>query len=130
MVPSDSTLAQETGTLTMELFLQLQRPADVELSPDGRRVAFTVSPAAKERDQGLGPRLWLGDVGGEVAAVGEDGTTEALPCFSPDGARLAFTSDTGHAGRMTVHLHGRGELGSISGSVEDLRWSPDGRSLL
>ena len=31
---------------------------------------------------------------------------------------------------MSVWIDGRGELGEISGSVEDIQWSPDGRSLL
>jgi len=31
---------------------------------------------------------------------------------------------------MSLWIHGRGELGSISGSVEDIRWSPDGTHLL
>src|SRR5205085_259879 len=52
------------------------------------------------------------------------------PRFSPDGGALAYSSDEGHAGRMSVRLRGRGELGSIAGSVEDIRWAPDGSSLL
>src|SRR5207245_2698682 len=125
-----ATTAPETAALTLELFLELQRPVEVELSPDSSRLAFTVSPVAKEKGKGLETRLWLGDVDGEPAAVGEAGATDGVPRFSPDGTQLAFASDSGHTGRMSLRLHGRGELGSIPGSVEDLRWSPDGRSLL
>jgi dipeptidyl aminopeptidase/acylaminoacyl peptidase len=125
-----ATTAHERGALTFEVFLRLRRPLEVELSPDGRRVAFTVSPVAAERGKGLEARLWIGDVDGEPAPVGEAGATEGLPRFSPDGAQLAFACDGGHPGRMSLRLHGRGELGSIAGSVEDIRWSPDGRSLL
>ena len=31
---------------------------------------------------------------------------------------------------MSVWIHDRGELGEIPGSVEDIRWSPDSRTLL
>ena len=125
-----ATTAPETAALTLERFLELRRPVELELSPDGGRVAFTVSPVAKEKGKGLETRLWLGDVDGEPAPVGEAGATDGLPRFAPDGTQLAFASDSGHTGRMSLRLHGRGQLGSITGSVEDLRWSPDGRSLL
>ena len=121
--------APATTALTLERFLELQRPVEVELSADGGRVAFTVSPVAKDKGKGLETRLWLGDVNGEPAELGS-GATEALPRFSPDGSQLAFASDRGHAGRMSLRLHERGELGSIASSVEDIRWSPDGGSLL
>jgi len=124
------TERRSCSDLTCELFLGLRRPLEVELSPDGRRVALTVSPAAKERGKGLETRLWVGEVDGEPTPVGDAGATDAVPRFSPDSARLAFASDSGHPGRMSLRLDGRGELGSIGGSVEDIRWSPDGRSLL
>jgi dipeptidyl aminopeptidase/acylaminoacyl peptidase len=118
------------GSLTIEQLLALRRPADVELSRDGRRVAFTVVPAGTEKGSGLETRLWLGEVEGEIEPLGEADRSEGLPRFSPDGSRLAFTSDEGHRGRMSLHLADRGELGAIPGSVEDIRWAPDGRSLI
>ena len=121
---------RETGALTIENFLRLRRPVEVALSPDGNRVAFTVSPLAKETGEGLETRLWLGDADGEPLPVGEEGSTDGVPRFSPDGSELAYASDAGHDGRMSLRLEGRGELGSIAGSVEDVRWSPDGSSLL
>ncbi len=125
-----ATTAEEAGAFTLDSLLRLRRPAEVELSPDGGRVAFTVAPAAKERGKGLETRLWTGDAGGEPAPAGKAGATDALPRFSPDGAQLAFASDRGHPGRMSLRLLGRGELGSVTGSVEEIRWSPDGRRLL
>src|SRR5439155_15565594 len=97
-----ATTAPETAALTLERFLELRRPVEVELSPDGGRVAFTVSPVAKEKGKGLETRLWLGDVDGETAAVGEAGATDGLPRFAPDGTQLAFASDSGHTGRMSL----------------------------
>ena len=56
------------------------------------------------------------------------------PRWSRDGA-LAFASDRGHPGRMSLQLLGPGPgearaHGDIEGSVEDIQWSPDGRTLL
>jgi len=52
-----------------------------------------------------------------------------LPRFSPDGSRLAYASDRGHEGRMSLWV-GDAELGEIPGSVEEISWSPDGAGLL
>ena len=111
--------------LTPELALQLKRFADVTLSPDGQRIAFAVSASYREKGKAIESRLWSGDVDGEL----HEGALGSLPRFSPDGSRLAYASDAGHDGRLSVWVDGD-ELGEIPGSVEDLRWSPDGLQLL
>ncbi|MHB8643317.1 MAG: S9 family peptidase [Gaiellaceae bacterium] len=115
----------EIEVLTPERLLELRRPADVAVSADGSRIAFTVSPIAREKAKSLEARLWL-----DGAPATEPGAMDAAPRFSPDGSRLAYASDRGHAGRMSLWIYGEGELGSIAGSVEDIRWSPDGTQLL
>jgi dipeptidyl aminopeptidase/acylaminoacyl peptidase len=110
--------------VTPERLLALRRPVEVEISADGR-MAYTVAPVFRERDGVLETRLWLGD-----GPVTEEGAVDALPRFSPDGSELAYASDRGHTGRMSLWLHGRGELAVIDGSIEDIRWSPAGDELL
>jgi len=117
--------AVETGLLTPERLLELRRPVDVEVSADGSRVAFTVSPSYREQGEGFETRLWL-----DGEPLTEPGAADAVPRLSADGSQLAYASDRGHAGRMSLWLHGRGELGDIAGSVEDIRWSPDAARLL
>src|SRR6266542_2034492 len=117
--------AVETGLLTPERLLELRRPVDVEVSADGSRVAFTVSPSYRPQGEGFETRLWLD---GEPLTA--PGAADAVPRLSADGSQLAYASDRGHAGRMSLWLHGRGELGDIAGSVEDIRWSPDAARLL
>jgi dipeptidyl aminopeptidase/acylaminoacyl peptidase len=116
--------APEAVKVTPELVLQLRRPTDLALSPDGSRLAYIVAPSFREKGQAFESRLWI-----DGAEATESGAADALPRFGPDGA-LAYSSDRGHAGRMSLWIAGRGELGEIPGSVEDVRWSPDGRSLL
>jgi dipeptidyl aminopeptidase/acylaminoacyl peptidase len=110
--------------VTPELLLQLRRPTDVAMSPDGSTIAYIVSPAFREKGKPFESRLWIDD-----AQATEPGAADGLPRFSSDGT-LAYVSDRGHAGRMSVWIDGRGELGEIPGSVEDIQWSPDGGSLL
>jgi dipeptidyl aminopeptidase/acylaminoacyl peptidase len=120
-----ATTAKATGTAVPELVLRLQWPGETALSPDGSRIAFTVSPGYREEGQPFEVRLWSGDVDGALLQ-GEPGV---MPHFSPDGARLACASDRGHQGRMSLWVDDQ-ELGEIPGSVEEIVWSPDGRSLL
>jgi dipeptidyl aminopeptidase/acylaminoacyl peptidase len=55
------------------------------------------------------------------------------PRWSPQGDRLAFLSDRG--GRSQLYLLPRDggeaiQVGDLGGAVSDLRWTPDGRSLV
>jgi dipeptidyl aminopeptidase/acylaminoacyl peptidase len=118
-------VATTAGKVTPELTMALLRPGEVALSPDGSRIAFAVSASFRERGKRIESRLWVGDVGGELRS-GEEG---ALPRFSPDGSRLAYASDHGHEGRLSLWVDDR-ELGEIPGSVEEIQWSPDGARLL
>ena len=117
--------APAAAKVTPELALRLRRAADVTLSPDGSRIAFTVSALFREKGGTIETRLWTGEVDGEL----REGAPGSLPRFSPDGSRLAYASDEGHAGRLSLRVDGA-ELGELPGSVEDLRWSPDGSQLL
>src|SRR4051812_10286830 len=117
------------STVTPELVMQLVRPAQVELSADGRRVAFVAAPAFREKGEALRARILAGEVGGTYEPVGAADANHGLPRFSPDGSRLAFASDQGHAGRMSLCVD-ESELGEIPGSVEEIAWSPDGSALL
>jgi dipeptidyl aminopeptidase/acylaminoacyl peptidase len=114
----------EAVEVTPELLLQLRRPLDLSLSPDGNGVAYVVGPAFREKGTAFETRLWIDD-----APVTQSGAADALPRFSSTGL-LAYASDRGHAGRMSLWIHDRGELGEIPGSVEDIQWSPDGATLL
>ncbi|MFI6317108.1 S9 family peptidase [Nonomuraea sp. NPDC050556] len=82
--------------------------ADLTVSPDGRRLAFT-----SERRVAV---LNLGD--GELSP----GASGSCPRWSPSGDRLAWITEDGRA-----FLDGPVD---IPGTVESLAWSPDGRKLL
>jgi Tol biopolymer transport system component len=113
----------------------LAAPADyseVALSPDGTRVAASVTDTARStRD------LWLYDVdGGRDQRVTFDPGDEFAPVWSPDGTRLLFSS----LSKGLVNLHIKDVLTAsdpVSIEVDDLGlgrfaadWSRDGRDIL
>ncbi|HEX7694745.1 MAG TPA: prolyl oligopeptidase family serine peptidase [Sphingomonas sp.] len=110
--------------------------SDPTLSADGRRLLFVRGgdaefPEASLPNTGIAPEtpdqgIFVAEVAGDAAPIkigsGHGGT------FSPDGARIAYT----HKGEIWLWSAGAAprRLASVTGSVGDLQWSPDGRQLL
>jgi Tol biopolymer transport system component/tRNA A-37 threonylcarbamoyl transferase component Bud32 len=110
--------------------IAMKRVSMVRLSPDGRRFAVSVV----DPDLGTGD-LWLSDAdGANPTRFTFDPANDAMPVWSPDGTRIAWTSNRGGS----YDLYEK----AASGSGEDVRllhsdhykfptdWSTDGRTIL
>ena len=120
--------------LKLEQFLELRRPGTVAVSPDGERIAFSVSAICADRGKRPESHIWTIEADGTCRPATGGSGIDTIPAWSNDGT-LAFASDRDHPGRMSVYLLGPGPgearpVGDIAGSVEDLIWSPDERRLL
>jgi TolB protein len=110
-------------------------PADIQpsWSPDGTRVAFARAlPAARGRSV-AGFDIYVARVkGGRVRRLTTDVGNDTQPAWSPDGKRIAFTSDrAGNQDVYTMRANGRG-LRRLTGTpAEDSSpsWSPNGRRI-
>ena len=94
---------------------------DVDVSPDGQTIAFTL----------LGDIYTLPVSGGTPKRISEGLSWDVQPRFSPDGSRIAFTSDRGGGDNIWVMNADGSDKRQVT--KEDFRlvnqpsWSPDGR---
>ena len=97
---------------------------DVDVSPDGKTLAFTV----------LGDIYTMPIAGGTPRRIAEGLAWEVQPRFSPDGRRIAFTSDRGGGDNIWVMNVDGNDKRQVT--KEDFRllnqpsWSPDGEYIV
>ena len=124
---------QPSGPITPEEIADRLVPSDVQVSPDGRRVLFTVTAGGKAGEHPEST-IWIAADGEEPRPFSTGTARDAHPRWSPDGTRVAFVSDRierDEARLFLIHAGG-GEarpLGDLGGELSAPEWSPDGRSI-
>ena len=89
---SASPASSQAKRLSPETFLELRSVQDPQFSPDGTRVAFTVSDPWKVDKQTR--HIWLYDLTAkQLHQLTFSPKSESSPRWSPDGKSLAFLSD-------------------------------------
>ena len=112
-----------TGLRTREVAIDVDEGSwmNVDVSPDGRLLAFDL----------LGDIYTMPIAGGAPTRIAEGLTFEHQPRFSPDGRRIAFTSDRGGGDNIWVMNVDGSDKRQVT--KEDFRlvgqpsWSADGR---
>ncbi|HOT02503.1 MAG TPA: S9 family peptidase, partial [Acidobacteriota bacterium] len=112
---------------------RIQSVADPQISPDGRRIAFTVTTSD----------LVKGTTNADIHVVNLDGTglrrltasdkSDSTPRWSPDGKTLLFVSTRSDGAQLWLLPADGGEprqLTRFSTGAADPVWTPDGQSVI
>ena len=123
-----AAVALQAAPLTPPQALERRTIGDLEFSPDGSRLVFTVTEPAKGTTRSRA--LWLLDVAtGRARPVTFSGRSDAGARWSPDGRSIAFLSDRDGAPQLYLLPMRGGEavrLVDRKEGVTAFRWSPDG----
>ena len=120
--------------LTADLIADLSIPREPQLTPNGRLVAYTLTPLSK-REEHKTSAIWVAPTDGSsppkrfTAGTARDHS----PKWSPDGTQLAFLSDRAVRGTAQLYLIGAdgGEAEALTDakskkSIDSFSWSPGG----
>jgi dipeptidyl aminopeptidase/acylaminoacyl peptidase len=120
--------------LTPQLALGLRSPADVQISPDGQHVAYTVGDLAAAGTRHPLTRLVVsGSARDDAEPVSPAGGNAASPRWSPDSAALAYllALPDGEHGLVVSRPWDAPprRLGGLLGAVSSPAWSPAGEHI-
>jgi len=129
--------AQGQGLVSSDLS-KLRSVGGVAVSPDGKRVAYTV--VMRDRPGRPHGQLWILELATQKSArVGGDKDGGGSPVWSPDGKWLAFFGHQGDKGGMfvvrpdgsevTYLADSNGTNSPLPGTGNELTWSPDGKQI-
>jgi len=126
------TLQAEKRAFTIEDLYRVKSVADLQISPDGKSLVYTVGtydlPRAKSATH-----VWMMDLSGRndrQITYSEKG--ETFPRFSPDGQWISFVSSRDGKPNLYIMPVQGGEarrLTNICTGVSDPLWSPDSKAL-
>jgi dipeptidyl aminopeptidase/acylaminoacyl peptidase len=113
--------------------LEFKTIPELDLSPDGARVAYVVSWIDTEKDEYRATIHVAPTEGGGAAEFTRGPTRDSAPRWSPDGTQLAFLSDRAGEERQIYVMSVRGgeprQLTRVAGHAGSATWSPDGTKI-
>ena len=127
--------AQTTTGWDPELQLKVRAVGAPRVSPDAKRVVYTVSEAITTADKSeFVTQIWMANIDTKQnfqMTFGDKSSTN--PKWSPDGNWIAFTSNRKENKNNLYLLNVNGgeaePLTDVKSSVSDFAWSPDGRTI-
>lgn len=129
-------IKEKSPTLGVDHILSLQAPRDIQLSPEGDWVVYTVKRNDEEKDKGFS-QIWISSVDGKsTLPMTASYATASSPRWNPNGSTLAFLGKRGEdkdAKKQVWLLDRRGgeaqQYSNVKQGVKSFVWAPDGKSM-
>ena len=118
---------------TIEDLMNLKSAGSPMISPDGTKVAYTVTQTDFDQDAYI-TQIWLADVAtGQSIQLTRGKKSSTNPGWSPDGRWLAFTSTRAEDKSQIFIINPSGgeaiQLTKSETGVNGFAWSPDGKAI-
>jgi dipeptidyl aminopeptidase/acylaminoacyl peptidase len=127
------TGAGERRGMVPEDYYLFQFVSDPQISPDGTQIAFVVATVSDDR-RSRESSIWMVPADGSAAPRKfTGGTSDRSPRWSPDGTKLAFSSNRDGRSQIYVMSVSGGEaapIAELEKSASSFEWLPDGAGMI
>ena len=128
---SAAVLSTAPKSLTPEMAIKRWSIGDLQLSPDGSRLALAVSEPAGPSGQRRA--IWIYDFAGRtLKQFTASAKADSRPRWSPDGRTIAFLSNRGGENQIYLIALDGGEAQALTESktgISSFDWAPDGKRI-
>lgn len=121
--------AQEKRALTVDDLWAMNRVGNVVVSPNGEKVAFSVTQYSMEANSGQTDIYLMNIDGTDVQPILNSEKSESNPSFSPDGNKLSY-SFGGQIWQCNLDGTDKKQITNLYTGASGIRWSNDGSKIL
>ena len=126
-------VAVKDGRLTPEALWVMGRIGSSSVSPDGKRIVYTVSYYSVKANKSHTVIYIMNADGSENTLLTTGAASEMEPAWIKGGQKIAFLTSEGGSSQiweMNIDGSGRKQLSNYEGDIEGFRFSPDGSKVV
>jgi dipeptidyl aminopeptidase/acylaminoacyl peptidase len=121
-----SLAVAQSGRFTIDDLLKVRRAGDPQVSPNGRRVAFTIGDVRFDDNRAVTQIYVIQLAGGETKQLTSGAGSASSPRWSPSGKKIAYVTG-GQIWVMDDDGDDKEQVTKISTGAGGPVWSPDGK---